>query len=139
MYTDLTNKLNTGIKSRFTGFGSTNEIKNAAAAHETKETWVGSAKSFLMRAFDRLGVYPALDDSLFGLNAYLAGDFRPGEMVQDVRRIAQESVAGADPEAKAYLHYDYFDLLADNGYLRTAVALNVAKRMRARQHERKAA
>jgi len=123
MYTDLTNKLNTGIKSRFTGFGSTNEIKNAAAAHETKVTWVGSAKSFLTRAIDRLGVYPAIDDSLFGLHAYLAGDFRPGEMAQDARRIARKGVTGADPEAKAYLHYDYFDFLADHGSLDAVAAV----------------
>ena len=138
MYTDLTNKLNTGIKSRFTGFGSINEM-NRAAAQETKDTWVGSAKNFLIRAFDRLGIYPALDDSMFGLHAYLAGDLHESEMARDARQIAQKSVAGADPEAKAYVHYDYFDLLADKGYLRTAVALNVAKRMRARQQERKAA
>ena len=123
MYTDLTNKLNTGIKSRFTGFGSVNEMNRTAAAQETKATWVGSAKSFLTRAIDRLGIYPALDDSLFGLHAYLAGDFRPGEVARDARRLARNGLAGADAEAKAYLHYDYFDFLADHGSLGEVAAV----------------
>ena len=122
MYTDLTNKLNTGIKSRFTGFDSAREIK-AAAEQETKVSWVGSALKFVTRAFDRVGTFPAVDDSLFGLNAYVAGDLNEGEMAGDARRIARKGLTGADPEAKAYGHYDYFDFLADHGSLGAIAAV----------------
>jgi hypothetical protein len=138
MYTDLTNKLNTGIKSRFTGFDAVNSI-GASAAEEAKLSWVGSALKNLVRAFDRLGTYPAVDDSVFGFQAYLAGDLSPAPMAREARRLARASYV-VTPEtiakAKAYRHYDYFDLLADHGYFHTAVALDVAKRMRSRQHKR---
>jgi hypothetical protein len=122
MYTDLTNKLNTGIKSRFTGFGPVEGT--GAPAAETK-TLVGSAFKSLAKALDRLGVYPVVDDSLFGLNAYIAGDFGPNEMTREARRLARASMASigrADVLAKAYLGYDYFDFLADHGYLAPTAA-----------------
>ena len=137
MYTDLTNKMHTGFKSRFTGFDSAKGTK-ATAEQGTKVSWVGSALKFLTRAFDRVGTYPAVEDSLFGLNAYLAGDLNEAEMAGNARRVALEAPKGADPRAKAYGHYDYFDMLADHGYMQTATAVSVAKRIRARQH-RKAA
>jgi hypothetical protein len=124
MYTDLTNKLNTGIKSRFTGFDSANEI-GAPAADEVKLSWVGSAFKNLVRAFDRLGTYPAVDDSVFGFHAYLAGDLAPGPMARDARRMARASMEVTPrsiTEAKAYGHYDYFDLMADRGYFGPALA-----------------
>jgi len=125
MYTDLTNKLNTGIKSRFTGFDSTNQV-GAPASHETK-SFVGSALTSLAKALDRFGSTPVLDDSLFGLHAYIAGDFGPGRMTQDARRLAKAAAktGGADVLAKAYLGYDYFDFLADHGYLAPAAVQDV--------------
>lgn len=124
MYTDLTNKLNTGIKSRFTGFDTVNEI-GAPAAEEVKLSWVGSAFKNLVRAFDRLGTYPSVDDSVFGLHAYLAGDLAPGPMARDARQMAVASIKVTPQsiaDAKAYGHYDYFDLMADHGYFGPAVA-----------------
>lgn len=121
MYTDLTNKLNTGIKSRFMGFDSANDL--VAPAAETK-TLVGSAFMRLARALDRLGAIPTLDDGMFGLNAHIAGDLGPSEMTREARRLARASMAtgGADDLAKAYLGYDYFDFLADHGCLAPAAA-----------------
>ncbi len=123
MYTDLTNKLNTGIKSRFTGFNTVNEIE-APAAKETSVSWVGSAFKSLVRAFDRLGAYPAVGESLFGMQAYLAGDLPASVKIREARILASRSVmtTGVDKEAKAYGHYDYFDFLADHGHLGTAAA-----------------
>ena len=118
MYTDLTNKLNTGIKSRFTGFDASNEI-GVPAADETKSSWVGSALKNLVRALDRMGSHGAVDESLFGLHAYLAGDLGPGVTAQEARRVARAAYTVTPEsliEAKAYGHYDYFDLMADYGY-----------------------
>jgi hypothetical protein len=140
MYTDLTNKLNTGIKSRFTGFDVPNEI-GVPAADETKLSWVGSAIKNLVRALDRVGSHGAVDESLFGLHAYLAGDLAPGPMAQEARRVARAAYRVTPEsliEAKAYGHYDYFDLMADYGYFGPAIA-QAAKPMGARRETFKTA